>query len=66
MSTVDQQIEIQEIIAKLPPNQLSGVLEFLREMYRNAQQASGEPDFDWARVGRIMRDNDDVLRRLAQ
>ena len=66
MDTTAQQIEIQEIIAKLPPDQLSGVLEFLREMYRAAQEAGGDNDFNWARVGRIMRDNDDVLRRLAQ
>ena len=66
MDTTEQQIEIQEIIAKLPPDQLGGVLEFLREMYRAAQEASGEADFNWARVGRIMRDNDEVLRRLAQ
>lgn len=66
MSITEQQIEIQELIAKLPPTQLSSVLEFLREMYRAAQETGGESDFDWARVGRIMRDNDDVLRRLAQ
>ena len=66
MTTTDQQLEIQEIIAKLPPGQLNGVLEFLREMYRVAQETGGESDFDWGRVGRIMHDNDDVLRRLAQ
>ena len=66
MSTTEQQLEIQEIIAKLPPNQLSSVLDFLRVMYRTAQETGGETDFNWARVGRIMRDNDDVLRRLAQ
>ena len=66
MNTTEQQIEIQEIIAKLPPDQLSGVLDFLREMYRAAQETGGETDFNCARVGRIMRENDDVLRRLAQ
>ncbi len=66
MSATDQQTEIQELIAKIPPTQLSSVLDFLREMYRATQETGGEADFDWARVGRIMRDNDEVLRRLAQ
>lgn len=66
MSTTEQQVEIQELLAKLPPAQLSNVLDFLREMYQASRQEGQESGFDWARVGRIMRENDDVLRRLAQ
>ena len=66
MSTTEQQLEIQELIAKIPPNQLGSVLDFLREMYRATHETGGDTEFDWARVDRIMRDNDDVLRRLAQ
>lgn len=66
MSTTEQQVEIQELLAKLPPAQLGNVLAFLREMYQTSQVEGSQSNFDWARVGRIMRDNDDVLHRLAQ
>ncbi len=66
MSTNQQQLEIQEISTKLPPSPLGGVLGFLRELNRAVQAEDDEADFNWERIGRIMRDNDEVLRRLAQ